>query len=1282
MNQAGSDSQPRLRLLGEIALFREGAYLALPPSKKTRALLAYLAATARPHRRERLCSLFWDVPDDPRGALRWSLSRLRPLLDSETATRIIAGRDSVALAVDSLAIDLHQFAAVLVRPQASPAELAAAADLVEGDFAEGLELGACADFQLWLTTQREAVRRQHLDLLQRVVAALPPEAALPYAQRRLALDPDAEAHHADLLRLLLATGRRREAEKQFDLSVARLREVGADPVDALKLFWRQALASGPAAPLMPAAEATPADRAMPTQVAPVPPADWTEERKQVSVLHVNLRDAPLTDDPEVVAARMAPLMDCMTSAVERYGGHVMQRRQEGLTALFGAPLACQNHTMRACLAALAMREGGGDAALAIAIHAGEILVRSNGVTVEAFGPPLRIAQEIERLTPPHAICLSRQAYQLVDGMLQAEADGALALPGLAVPLELLILSGEAAVSGAWYARTIRGLSAFVGRQPELSALLRIVARAAAGSGQVAVIVGEPGLGKSRLLHELVQQSEVAQGGWRRIEGAATPYDQDTPYFLVGRLLRHWLQVDRRLPAGDLRRRLDAAIAALDPALAWAAPALGIPLDLPVDAAWHALDAGQRRRQVIDAVDAVLAALAAQQPLLLVIEDLHWADAESAAIIENAVNRMARRRIAILVTTRPEGAPGWIAKSMCHPLRLGALDSAAAEEMADALLGDDISLADLKRRLVERTAGTPLFLEESVNALVESGTLLGQRGAYRLTGAQAELRLPATVQAVLGERIDRLPRPLKLLLQVAAVIGDDVPLNVLRPLMELPPPVLDAQLDALQDAEFLFETQPAPNRRFSFKHALTRDVAYASLLVTQRRRLHQRVLKIMLRHLRPRGDELVERLAHHAVNGERWALAVKFLRQAGDKGFRRSAYREAVRFYEAALKALDNLVWSAAAQKFSATLRLRLRPPLGAIAAFDRAFAHLDAAERIVAARHDLPRMISIAIHKSYILSSQGRIEAAIVAAERARSLAAGSDDDLAQLEARLAHSQALAFRGDVAGALELASPIRQRLVTDLRHERLGQTGLRSVWCLMHMADALTLKGDLKAARAVTAEAIAIAEEVNKPYDRAVSHLREGFIEIHDGNPQRAVAAFDRSRALAEGSDLAWAAAWARTGLGYAYYLSGHSEAGTHLLEATKRQATASEFVAVEAMSSVFLADVRRRTGQWREAQSEAAAALAAARRWSYWDIEVMALICLGRVALDRRDDAAVALRHLREAAQLAEARSYRLMLAEINQLMAPALEEIGERAAAAAATLLADNLLRACRSGT
>lgn len=1178
--------------------------------------------------------------------------------------RIQADRENVSLATEFIDVDLHFVEQLLAQEKASLPDVVAAASLFEGEFAEGLDLSNCADFQLWLTTQREAARRLHLRLLQILVRGLAPQDAVIHAQRRLTVDPDVVTYHTEMLNLLMATGRRREAEMQAELSIQRMRELNQQDGDALEQYWRKLQQASPVGANTVLAAMSPSDIS----------GDLSEERKQVTVLHVNLRNASLSDDPEVAADRVAPLLAVIGSAIERYGGTTVQRRSDGITALFGAPIACQNHSARASMAALAILDGSGTKPLGIAVHAGEMLVRCRGEQVEAFGPALRIAEEIERVTPSRTIYLSRQTFRPIEGLFQAEPCDALSLPGLGEPIELLTLLAPAAVTGGWYARVIRGLTAFVGRDHEFSTLMRIARTVRSGVGKVAVVVGEPGLGKSRLMHELIQHEELDPSQWLRLEGGATPYDRDTPYYLIGRLLRYWLQLGARLPHDQTRTRLRNALMSLDPGLMWSEAALSVPLDLPPDESWNRLDASVRRRQVTDAVDAVISALAARQPIILLIEDLHWADSDSAAIVEALVGRLARRPILLLVTTRPEGVPGWVARSVCHPLRLASLDEASATEMVDALLGDDVSLGDLKRRLIERTAGTPLFLEEAVSALVESGALIGVRGNYRLVDQQEELQLPATIQAVLSERIDRLSPPLKLLLQVAAVIGDDVPLDVLLPLMELEPTTLDTQLEALQQAEFLFETLPPPHRRFAFKHALIRDVAYANLLIAQRRKLHRRVLKIVLVKLRQRGEEMIERLAHHAVSGERWSLAAKFLRLAGDKSVRRSAYREAVRFYEAGLKTLPHLAVTNATQKYSAALRLRLRPPLGAIAAFSRAYDHLQAAEQIVAARGDIKGQISICIHKSYILSSQGRIQAAIGAAERACSLAERGNDSLSQLEARLALGQAFAFRGDINGALDAVTPIRGRLTTELRHERLGQTGLRSVWCLMHLADALTLKGDLTEARRITEEAILIAEEADKPYDRAVVHLREGFVEIQSGNAVRAVAVFDRSRALAEGSDLGWVAAWARTGLGYAYVLSGHTEAGLRLLEATKRQAAEAEFIAVEAMSAVYLADSRRRVGQWREAMTEAESVLKSARCWGYWDIEVMALMCLSQVALDRRDSGLIALDHLREAVELAERRGYRLMLIEAQQMLARALELSGH--AEAAATDAVDSLLR------
>jgi DNA-binding SARP family transcriptional activator len=326
----GSNTLPRLRLLGEVALFRDGAFIALPPSKKTRALLVYLAATAKQHRRERLCTLFWDIPDDPRGALRWSLSRLRPLLDSDGFPRIQADRENVALAVDSLAIDLHIVERLLAKMDSSTEDLIAAASLFEGEFAEGLDLNNCSDFQVWLTTQRESARRLHLRLLQVIIDRLPPDDALNYAQRRLVIEPDVTSHHAEVLALLLAIGRRREAETQAELSIRRLQEVDPRDGEVLAAHWRKLLQAQTERP----------ELELPGVGHATAQVEHSEERKQVSILHANLRDASLSDDPEAAAERLAPLLVLLTAAIKRYGGTVTQRRSDGVTALFGAPISC------------------------------------------------------------------------------------------------------------------------------------------------------------------------------------------------------------------------------------------------------------------------------------------------------------------------------------------------------------------------------------------------------------------------------------------------------------------------------------------------------------------------------------------------------------------------------------------------------------------------------------------------------------------------------------------------------------------------------------------------------------------------------------------------------------------------------------------------------------------------------------------------------------------------------------------------------------------------------
>ena len=290
----------------------------------------------------------------------------------------------------------------------------------------------------------------------------------------------------------------------------------------------------------------------------------------------------------------------------------------------------------------------------------------------------------------------------------------------------------------------------------------------------------------------------------------------------------------------------------------------------------------------------------EQPLLLVFEDLHWIDAETQALLDSLVESLPTARILLLVNYRPEYQHGWGSKTYYTQLRLDPLPPASADELLHALLGDDPSLEPLKPLLIARTEGNPFFLEESVRTLVETGVLVGEPGAYRLAQALPTIQVPATVQAVLAARIDRLPPEEKRLLQTAAVIGKDVPLPLLQAIAEMPEDGAARGLAHLQAAEFLYETRLFPEREYTFKHALTHEVAYGSLLQERRRALHARIVEALEALAGDRVAEQVERLAHHALRGEVWDKALAYCHQAGAKAAH-SAYREAVTYFEQAFR---------------------------------------------------------------------------------------------------------------------------------------------------------------------------------------------------------------------------------------------------------------------------------------------------------------------------------------------------------------------------------------------
>ena len=648
------------------------------------------------------------------------------------------------------------------------------------------------------------------------------------------------------------------------------------------------------------------------------------ERKQVTVLFADLKGSMelLADrDPEEARQLLDPVLERMMAAVHRYEGTVNQVMGDGIMALFGAPLAHEDHAVRACYAALAMqaavqqyaaevqRTHGVPLQMRVGLNAGEVVVRAIGndlhMDYSAIGQTTHLAARMEQMAMPGSILITPAVLGLAEGYVQVRSLGPMPVKGLDVPVEVFELVGASGIRRRLQAAAVRGLTRFVGRDTELAALGQALERAGAGQGQVVAVVGEAGVGKSRLVYECVHSPRTQ--GWLVLESASVSYGKATPYFPVIDLLKRYVHVEDADEPRTMRARVTGQVLTLDETLQETIPALLWLLDaLPDDSPFRTLDPPQRRQRLLDALRRVLLRESQVQPLLLVFEDLHWIDTETQALLDRLVDSLPTARILLLVNYRPEYQHGWSNKTSYTQLRLDPLPPASADEVLQALLGDDSSLAPLKPLLIARTEGNPFFLEESVRALVETGVLVGERGAYRLEHALQSLQVPATVQAVLAARIDRLPPEEKRLLQTAAVIGMEVPLPLLQAIAEAPEESLQRSLAQLQATEFLYETRLFPEHEYTFKHALTHEVAYGSLLLERRRVLHARIVQALEALAGDRVAEQVERLAHHALRGEVWDKALAYCRQAGEKAIARSAYREAVGYFEQALSALPHL----------------------------------------------------------------------------------------------------------------------------------------------------------------------------------------------------------------------------------------------------------------------------------------------------------------------------------------------------------------------------------------
>ena len=613
---------------------------------------------------------------------------------------------------------------------------------------------------------------------------------------------------------------------------------------------------------------------------------------------------------------------------------------------------------------------------------------------------------------------------------------------------------------------------------------------------MAALVGEAGVGKSRLVYEFVHSHRLQ--GWLTLESASVSYGKATSYLPVIDLLKGYFKIQDRDDLREVREKVMGKLLALDESLKPTLPALLALLDVPVDDhLWQALDPGQRRQRTLDAVKRLLFREAREQPLLLIFEDLHWIDSETQALLDGLVESLGSARLLLLVNYRPEYQHAWGSRTHYSQMRLDALPAESAGELLEALLGEDAGLVPLKQLLVKR--GNPFFLEETVRTLVETKALAGERGRYRLTQPVQAIQVPPTVQVMLTARIDRLAPEDKRLLQTASVVGKDVPFALLQAIAELPEESLRRGLDRLQGAEFVYETGLFPDLEYTFKHALTHEVTYGGLLQERRRTLHARIVDALEMLHQDRLGEQIERLAHHALRGELREKAVRYLRQAGLKAAARSALQDARAWFEQALGAVEVLPESQSTFEQAFEIRLELRPVLVQLGEARRTLERLREAETLAERLNDDSRRGRVCAFMTITHALLGELDEALASGTRALSIAGRLEDlRLRILTTSLLH-WAHQIRGEYERAVELATDNVAALPADWVYEYFGNTVPPSVWDRAWLVMNLAQLGRFAETLAYEAEVIRLAEPTHHAHTVGLAYYTAGMVYLLKGD---------------------------------------------------------------------------------------------------------------------------------------------------------------------------------------
>ena len=830
-------------------------------------------------------------------------------------------------------------------------------------------------------------------------------------------------------------------------------------------------------------------------------------------------------DPDDARALLDGVVQTMREAVHQFAGVVTRIAGDGIVALFGAPVAVEDHARRACMAALRMqadislanaqaqRDNTGPIRIRVGINSGDVLLRSVSsdlhLEYSAEGETTHLAAKAEQAADPGTVLVTAEVARLVEGFVETRPHAPLHVPGLREPVALFELVGVTGVQSRFQVAVRRGLAGLVGREQELERLERAAAQAEDGVTQIVGVVGDAGVGKSRLLWELRRRLQAR--GWSVLATHSTVGGARSAFFPVLSVLRMLYAIE----PGDDAQRIAAKLTDALPAGAGAVdlPPLRVLFDQPAgEVLWDSLDESRRLERTHRALASVLLNGCQQRTTAIVIDDLHEADSETREFLRRLAKRPEAARLLLLLEHRPgydlefERAPRFDA------VGIGPLARPMAVALFRQLAGADSSLAALENALIDRAAGNAFFIEESVRMLSETAFLSGCAGDYRANTSHQAWPIPGSVRDVLESRIARLREADRDVLQIAAIFGKEIHLPILQALSGSDATVLRGALHHLIDAGLMVGSDGPHEYEFAFKHAVTQDVAYHIVNKAQRKAVHARIVGVLESPLAASLAERPELLAHHAVKAQDWERAVDYLQKAAHRAAERSAFREAVRLLDEALGVASSTQRPVACE---IDARLALRGPLLALGNVSRVSDEVRRLEALTPTCVDMIRQARVAVFVSGHRWLTGQHSKAVEAGRQAMTLARSLDDVSLLVPARQYVGGALHELGQYAEAEELLTANVVDVPADKQGHLFGMAGLPAVFCRATRGWLHEHLGNFACAQADAVEALRIGKAAGHTFSIMSASFCVGSLHLARGEFAAAERVLGEALALCE-----------------------------------------------------------------------------------------------------------------------------------------------------------------------